>query len=147
MNKQQGPQQIERSRESLKDRSRVLLPWHEPRRQAVTTGWWGWFPNIPRRRFGRLCWVTVVASLSCAFAVLALLLLVSAFTGQLGGGSWWGIALAFVLCLFGCLLFAWHLIAGIALAQLEDARLRELREEAARAAEQVEQARRRLKQN
>ncbi len=129
----------------LRERLRIFLPWHEPTRQAVTTGWWGWFPNIPRNRFGRCCWILAVGGVSGLFGTLAVLLLLGAFSEErIGSSEWWGLALAVALFALGSLLFAWHLIHGIALARAEDAHLRALRDEAARSAERVERARRRL---
>lgn len=123
---------------------RKLLPWHEPKRQAVTYGWWGWFPNIPRNWFGKVLWLLFVGGASVAFGVLATVMMVGMVSQNQEDASFWGGILIFVLLLLGCLLFAWHLLNGIAQARLEHARHRELREELAQTRLRVEHARRRI---
>ena len=123
----------------------ALLPWHQPTRQAVTGGWWGWFPNIPRSWFGRVCWVLVVGVVSLGFGALAVALMVDVFSHGEAVSSVLSLLLGFVLLPAGCLLFAWHLVNGIALARSEDSRKRALRAEVASAAARVEEARRRTR--
>lgn len=86
----------------------------------------------------------VVGAVSLGFGVLSATLLVGMFAQGSESVSFWGLLLGIVLLPVGCLVFAWHLINGIALARAEDAQLRDLRAQAARAAERVEEARRRV---
>ena len=123
----------------------ALLPWHEPTRQAATRGWWGWFPNIPRNWFGRFCWVLVVGAVSLMLGALAVVLLVSVFSRGEAASSVLSLLLGFVVLPAGCLLFAWHLVNGIALARREDSRRRALQADVASAAARVEEARRRAR--
>lgn len=129
-------------------RLRDLLPWREPERQQVTHGWWGWFPNIPRNGFGRIVWVLGVAAVALGFGALAIVCL-AAFLDGVGAG----LPLASLLLLgafslaimpFGCLLFLWHLLAGLALARREDAEAEAESNEAELARARVREARRRL---
>lgn len=73
------------------------------------------------------------------------MLLVQLCAGDLAAQEIWGTLLGLALSVVALLVFAWVLIEGLALVRIEDARLRELRAEAARAAERVEQARRRAR--
>ncbi len=123
----------------------ALLPWHEPTRQAATSGWWGWFPNIPRNWFGRFCWVLAVGAVSLGFGALAVVLLVNVFSRGDAASSVLGLLLGFVVLPAGCLLFAWHLVNGIALARREDSRKRALQADVSSAAARVEEARRRAR--
>lgn len=123
---------------------RTLLPWHNPVRQAVTTGSWGWFPNIPRNCVGRVVWLLSVGSVTIAFGALAAVMMTGMISECQEVAPVWSGILFFALALFGCLLFAWHLLNGVALARIEDARLRELREELAQTSQRVEAARRRM---
>lgn len=129
---------------SKRARWRNFLPWREPERQAVTTGTWGWFPNIPRNWFGRVVWLLLVGGVSVAFGVFATVILIGLISRSYEGVSLGGGILAFALVVSGCLIFAWHLLNGIALARAEHMRLRELRAEAAQVSDRVEAARRRI---
>lgn len=129
-------------------RLRGLLPWHEPERQQVTHGWWGWFPNIPRNGFGRAVWVLGVAAVALGFGALAIACL-AAFLDGVGAGRPLASllllgAFSFAIMPFGCLLFLWHLLAGLALARREDAEAAADEAEAELARVRVREARRRL---
>lgn len=123
----------------------ALLPWHEPTRQAATIGWWGWFPNIPRNWFGRVCWVLAVGAVSLGFGALAVALLVDVFSRGEAASSVLSLLFGCVVLPAGSLLFAWHLVNGIALARREGSRKRTLQTEVAGAAARVEEARRRAR--
>ena len=129
-------------------RLRDLLPWREPERQQVTHGWWGWFPNIPRNGFGRIVWVLGVAAVALGFGALAIVCL-AAFLDGVGAGLPLASllllgAFSFAIMPFGCLLFLWHLLAGLALARREDAEADAESNEAELARARVREARRRL---
>ncbi len=129
-------------------RLRDLLPWREPERQQVTHGWWGWFPNIPRNGFGRIVWVLGVAAVALGFGALAIVCL-AAFLDGVGAGLPLASllllgAFSFAIMPFGCLLFLWHLLAGLALARREDAEAEAESNEAEVARARVREARRRL---
>ena len=121
-----------------------FLPWHEPKRQAVTTGWWGWFPSIPRNTVGRVCWVLIVGGISVLFGWLTVVLWANAAAANPIEPGWLNLLFGVVLLPARCLSFVWSLIEGIALARAEGTELRELRTEARQAAARVEEARRRV---
>lgn len=127
----------------------ALLPWHEPERQGVTSGWWGWFPNIPRNPVGRACWVLLVGTVAAGFLALLIVLLGAALNGSVLAGPQASGILGFVLSLallaLGFLIFTWHLIAGIALAQTERREARLLRAQLLDAEQRVRAARARLR--
>ncbi|NLA64530.1 MAG: hypothetical protein GX862_01060 [Leucobacter sp.] len=126
-----------------------FLPWRNPTRQPVTTGWWGWFPNIPRRAFGRVIWVLIVGGVSLGFLVMAIVSITALFRASEAqqGGVWsWLLTALFggVLMPAGCLVFAWHLLSGLALARKEDREAAAVALELQQSEAQVSEARARL---
>ena len=89
--------------------------------------------------------MALIACLIIVSVGAAGVLLVQLCAGDLAKQEIWGTWLGLALSVVALLVFAWVLIEGLALVRIEDARLRELRAEAARAAERVEQARRRAR--
>lgn len=120
----------------------------EPGRQGNTMGWWGWFPNIPRNLFGRVCWLAIVGAVTAGFLLLAVIMGWNLVSALLDGGVDTSVVLTvvmIVLCLVGTLVFGNELYRGAQQARIDDLRKRALKACAQRAEATVQEARHRLK--